>query len=275
MNVTSTTFGILCWNFYVTRILAYSWKHCLMKHILGEWQFLVFSHQTPDTTKNELVLLLSQACQARLGMRKRVRKRSITSDYSQPSEVARQAGIRLFTIRIDHFVHDDHVCNFLLDDLVIDSGASPDVKNVARGPDQPCSPDCSTHAMVGDSRRTFPRSVLRTDTIDLSCGLANFERTSWSTQRCYKFWETRDELATAADKFLESFEENYPGVSDSGSIWMTDCRKLDYFDCDKNARIHIGRIRGSRGPSWDPRITTSCTVVCMTACPDTSRVKTQ
>ena len=31
MNVTSTTFGILCWNFHVTRILAYSWKRYLMK----------------------------------------------------------------------------------------------------------------------------------------------------------------------------------------------------------------------------------------------------
>ena len=115
-------------------------------------------------------------------MTKRVRKRSITIDDSQPSEVARQAGFRLFTIWIDHIVHDDHVCNFLLDDLVIDSGAKNDVKNVARGPDQPCSHDGSTHAIVGDSRRKFPRSVLQADAIIVSCGLANFERTSWSTQ---------------------------------------------------------------------------------------------
>ena len=144
--------------------------------------FMEAPYQTPDTTKNELVFLLSQACQARLGMTKRVRKRSITIDDSQLSEVARQAGIRLFAIRIDHIVHDDHVCNFLLDDLVTDSGAKPDVKNVARGPDQPCSHDCSTHAIVGDSRRIFPRSVLQADTIIVSCGLAKFERTSWSTQ---------------------------------------------------------------------------------------------
>ena len=83
-------------------------------------------------------------------------------DYdSQSLEVARQVGTGMFTIRIDHFVHDDYVCNLLLDDLVID--VKPDVNNVARGPHQPCSPDCFTHAMVDDSRRAFPRSVLQAD----------------------------------------------------------------------------------------------------------------
>ena len=118
---------------------------------------------------------------------KRVHESTITTDDSQPLEVARQARTRLFTIRIDHFVHDDYVCNLLLDDLVIDSGAELDV-NVARSPDS----------------RIFPRSVLQAVTIIVSCGLANFERTSWSTQCCHTFWELRDELATAADydKFL-------------------------------------------------------------------------
>ena len=75
----------------------------------------------------------------------------------------------MITIKTDHFVHDDYVCNFLLDDLVIDSGAKLDVNNVARGPDRPCSPD------FDDSRRIFPRSVLQADTIIVSCGLANFK----------------------------------------------------------------------------------------------------
>ena len=88
-------------------------------------------------------MLLSQACEARLGMTKRLREGSITiDDYdSQPLEVVRQPWTRLSTMRIDHFVHDDYVCNFPLDDLVIDSGAQPNVNNVARGPDQRCSPD--------------------------------------------------------------------------------------------------------------------------------------
>ena len=97
--------------------------------------------------------------------------------------------------------------------------------------------------MVDDSRRKFPRSVLQGDTVIVRCGLVNFERTSWSTQRCYKFWGPRDQLATAADydQFLESCEDNYPGVSDGRSVWMTDCRELYDPECDKNPRIHIGR----------------------------------
>ena len=97
--------------------------------------------------------------------------------------------------------------------------------------------------MVDDSRRKFPRSLLQADTIVVSCGLANFECTSWSTQRCHKFWGLRDELGTTADydKFLESSEDNFPGVSDGRSVWMIDCRKLDHPDCDKNPRILVGR----------------------------------
>ena len=148
--------------------------------------------------RQRMSLFSGQACQARLGMTKRVREGSITIDdnKSQSLEVARQVGTRLFTIRIDHFEHDDYVCNPLLDGLVIDSGAKPDVDNVARGPDQPCSPDCFTHAMV-DSRRIFPRSVLEADTITVSCGLASF----------LVYFLVDASLARAAhyDKFLESF----------------------------------------------------------------------
>ena len=49
-------------------------------------------------------------------------------------------------------------------DFAISSGTNPCVINVARGPDQPLSPDCFTHVMIDDSRM-FPRSVLKTDTI--------------------------------------------------------------------------------------------------------------
>ena len=49
-------------------------------------------------------LLLSQACQAQLGMTKRVRDGSITlDDYdAQSLEVVRQVGTGLFMIRTDH-----------------------------------------------------------------------------------------------------------------------------------------------------------------------------
>ena len=67
--------------------------------------------------------------------------------------------------------------------------------------------------------------------------------TSWSKQHTHKFGGSHDELATAADcdKFVESSEENYPGVCDGRSVWMTDCRKLDGTDQDKNPEIHVGR----------------------------------
>ena len=40
------------------------------------------------------------------------------------------------------------------------------------------------------------RSVLRTDTIVVSCGLANFEQPPWSTHRRHEFWGTLEERTT-------------------------------------------------------------------------------
>ena len=107
-----------------------------------------------------------------------------------------------------------------------------DVDNVARGPDQPCSPDCFTHAMV-DNRRIFPKSVLEADTIIVSCGLAIF----------LVYFLVDASLARAAhyDKFLESFEDNCPGVCDSRSVWMIVCRRLDDPDCDEKPGTHVSR----------------------------------
>ena len=78
---------------------------------------------------------------------------SITLDAcdAQSLEVARQVGTGLFMIRIDHLIHDDYVCNPLLNDLVIDFGDEPDVNNVARDSDLSNSSDCFTHAMVKES----------------------------------------------------------------------------------------------------------------------------
>ena len=91
----------------------------------------VHSHEIPEKTHP---LLLSEARQAKLGMTKRVREGSITlDDYdAQSLEVTRQVVTGLFMIRIDHLIHDDYVCNPLLNDLVIDFGDEPDVNNVAR-----------------------------------------------------------------------------------------------------------------------------------------------
>ena len=145
----------------------------------------VHSHEIPEKIHP---LLVSQACQAKLGMTKRVRDGSITlDDYdAQSLEVAGQAGAGLLMIRIDHLIRDDYVCNPLLSDLVIDLGDELDVNNVARDSDRSNSSDYFTHAMINAHCREFPRSVLQADTIVVSCGPANFERTSWSTQRCHK-----------------------------------------------------------------------------------------
>ena len=95
-------------------------------------------------------------------------------------------------IWIDHLTRDDYVCNSLSNDLVMDFGDELDWNNVAQDSDQSISSDCFTHAMVNARCRDFPRSVPLADTIIVCCELANFERTSWLTQRCHKFPESYD-----------------------------------------------------------------------------------
>ena len=81
----------------------------------------VHSHEIPEKTH---LLLVSHACQSRLGMTKRVRDGEITlGGYDAESlEVARHVGTSLFMIRIDHLIRDrdDYASNPLLNDLVVD-----------------------------------------------------------------------------------------------------------------------------------------------------------
>ena len=85
----------------------------------------------------------------------------------------------------------DELSDFPQNDLAIDFGIKSDTDNVARDPEQSRLHDCSTHVMAADSSRLFrpvrpfPRSVLQADTIIVSCGLANFEVTTWSKHRCH------------------------------------------------------------------------------------------
>ena len=117
-------------------------------------------------------------------MTKRVRDGAITlDDYdAQSLEVARQVETSLFMIRIDHLIYNDYVCNPLLNDLVIDLDDEPGNDSTARDSDQSNFPDCFTHAMVNVRGCEIPRNVLQADTIVVSCGLANFDQSSWSTQ---------------------------------------------------------------------------------------------
>ena len=71
--------------------------------------------------------------------------------------------------------------------LVSDCDDESVVNNVIRCSSKPCASDCSTHVMIGDGCRVLPKNVFWAVTIIVSCGLANFERTSFSTQRCPKF----------------------------------------------------------------------------------------
>ena len=118
-------------------------------------------------------------------MTKRVRDGSMTlDDYdAQSLEVVRQVVTGLFMSTIDHVIRDDKASNPLLNDFVIDFDDEPGVNSVARDSDQSNSSDCFTHAMINARCREFQRSVLQADTIVVSCGLSNFERTSWSTSR--------------------------------------------------------------------------------------------
>ena len=95
----------------------------------------VHSHEISEKTHP---LLVSQACQAKLGMTKRVRYGSITlDDYdAQTLEVARQVGTGLFMIRIDHLICDDCASNPLLNDLVIDFDDELGVNSAAQDSDQ-------------------------------------------------------------------------------------------------------------------------------------------
>ena len=185
-------------------------------------------------------------------MTKRVRDGSMTLDDcdAQSLEVVRQVVTGLFMSTIDHVIRDDKASNPLLNDFVIDFDDEPGVNSVARDSDQSNSSDCFTHAMVNARCREFPRSVLQADTIVVSCGLSNCERTSWSTQRRHEFWGSYEELDTGADydKFVGNFEDNYPKICNGGSIWMIDCKKFDDPDRKKSLRNHMGR---------NPRITKS------------------
>ena len=158
-------------------------------------------------------------------------------------EVARQVGTGLFMIRIVHLIRDNYASNPLLNDPVIDFDYETGVNSVARDSDRSNSSDCFTHAMVNVRSRDFPRSVLQAAAIVVSCGLANFEQTSWSMQRRHEFWRSHEELDTGADydKFVGSFEDNDTEMCNGRSIWMIDCRKLDDPNSDKSLRRHIGR----------------------------------
>ena len=97
------------------------------------------SHEIQDKTHP---LTVSQTCQAKLGMTKRVRDGSITldDDDAQSLEVFQQVETGLFMIGIEYLIRDEYVCNPLLNDLVIDLDDESDDNSVARDSEQSIFP---------------------------------------------------------------------------------------------------------------------------------------
>ena len=149
MNMT------LCWSFYVTCILPYSWRR-LAKINRLEGQ----SNRYHYRYSGKLV------------------------GTKHKTEVSSFCGYELYfwcALCSSGVLHDDHLRNFSGRSFY---GNKSDVNNVARVPHQQRSLDCSTQAMI-DGSRICPRSVLQADTIIVSYGPANFESIPWSMQRCH------------------------------------------------------------------------------------------
>ena len=178
-------------------------------------------------------MFVSQACQATLGMTKRVRDGSITlDDYdAQSLEVARQMETVLFMIRIDHLIYNDFVCSLLLNDLVTDLDDDLVDNSLARDSDQSTSSDCFTHAMVNVPFVNFRGVCFGLIRLSCRCGLLN--GFPGRPQRRHKFWGSHEELETRGRQVVDSSEDNYPGVCNGRSIWMIVRRKFDDRDSEQ------------------------------------------
>ena len=142
-------------------------------------------------------------------------------------------------IWVDHLMCNDNVGNHLLNDLVVNvDDDEPGINRTARDSDQSNFPDCFNVRGC-----EIPRNLLQADTIVVSCALANFEQSSWSTHRRHESLGTHEEFSTREDydKFVRSFKDNYPGMCDGRSTWTIDCRKFDDPDNDRSLRTHICR----------------------------------
>ena len=148
-------------------MLAYLWRRYLMRKTRGELHFLITSHWTSYVTKMRFIVLKiiptstipdaqTRSSDGRSGLMLFPSQRICQALHK--TEVSSTRGSELYfwcafcssavlatrwtqslvapsKCTFDHFVHEDYVCNFLLDNLVICSGTKPDVNNFARGPE--------------------------------------------------------------------------------------------------------------------------------------------
>ena len=171
-----------------------------------------------------------------------MRDGSITLDDYDAQSV-RQVGTDLFMSRIDHLIFNDYERN-TLSWTILSSTLTTNLVLTARLEIQTKPiPSIVSHMRWSMRGCEIPRNVLQADTIVVSCGLANFEQSSWSTHRRHEFWGTHEELRTNEEynKFVHSFKDNYPGICKEHSTWTIDCRRFDDPDNDRSMRKHIGR----------------------------------
>ena len=183
-----------------------------------------------ETEKSKHPLLISQACQAKLGFTKKSRDGTITMDdyENQGLEVARQARTGLFMVRIDHLLVDQYLPlpeqlrSLLIEQPELVESSSEEVAEpiayVARSRLQP-------------QQYLIPHRTLDRPTVIVSCGLLNFETSAYANGSSLefqdKFYEHRpgcgkmkflrevehshfEKYPNDAKIFLESFKANYP-----------------------------------------------------------------
>ena len=154
MNVTP------CWSFCVTHILAYSWRRYLMRFIVFKFIPIGIIPVTQSRLSDGCCGLILSSSQR---IRQTLHKTEVSSACGYElyfwcalcsSGVLATRWTQSFVApskwTLDHSVHDDYVCNFLLDDF-FSTGTKSDVYKVAPGPGSTAL-DCFTQAMIDGSR---------------------------------------------------------------------------------------------------------------------------
>ena len=132
----------------------------------------VFSHEVPGA---DHPMLLSQTCQAKMGLNKSMRQGIMTlEDYDDNElEVVRQKGTGLFMIRIDHIKLDDYRDKHNL---------RIHLTNTACGQAYDEDNNDAPYGFMGVrlNSKVFDKDLLDAQVIVASCGGINFEMTGFS-----------------------------------------------------------------------------------------------
>ena len=200
------------------------------------------SHETA-TSKHPL--LISQACQAKLGFTKKSRDGTITMDdyENQGLEVARQARTGLFMVRIDHLLVEQYLpLPEQLRSLLIEQPSLVDSSS-----EEAAEPSAYVaRSRLQPQQYLIPHRTLDQPTVIVSCGLLNFETSAYANGSSLEFqdnfYEYRqgcgamkflrevehshfEKYPNDAKIFLESFKANYPTLCRDRNIIVIDNTK--------------------------------------------------